>query len=135
MFFVAVAAFALTAQTARAHEVRASDLIVVHPVAFETTPMSRSGAGYLSITDTGDANDRLIEVRADFPRVSIHKSAETGGIMRMIRKAPKAGDEIPATLVFEGAGEIEVVFNVQKRVADRMDHSDHGGNSDPDGAD
>lgn len=37
------------------------------------------------------------------------------------------GQEIPATLVFETAGEVEVTFNVEARSEDgeSMDHSNH----------
>lgn len=37
------------------------------------------------------------------------------------------GDEVPAVLVFENAGEVEVVFNIEERGAEGgMDHSGHG---------
>ncbi|MEI4195827.1 copper chaperone PCu(A)C [Roseovarius sp. E0-M6] len=151
----ALAAFTLSAQPVLGHEFKVGDLIVDHPVAFETTPMSKSGAGYLSITNAGDVSDRLIEVRADFPHVSIHKSEEADGVMRMmpveaieipagetvtlepggfhvmfmgLSDPLEAGQDIPATLIFDKAGEVAVTFAIEARNAkqsDEMDHSDH----------
>ncbi len=36
------------------------------------------------------------------------------------------GDEVKATLVFENAGELDVVFNVEPRRGDAMQHMHHG---------
>ncbi|MDP5359854.1 MAG: copper chaperone PCu(A)C, partial [Paracoccaceae bacterium] len=37
----------------------------------------------------------------------------------------EVGETFPATLVFEKAGEVEVVFYVEERTAEAMDHSGH----------
>ncbi len=40
--------------------------------------------------------------------------------------ALREGASVPATLVFEHAGEVEVTFNVEaRRAAGEMDHGDH----------
>lgn len=141
---------------ALAHDFKIGDLIVDHPMAFETPKTAMSGGGYFSVTNTGTTSDRLTGVRADFPKVALHTTEETDGVARMIHVdaidipagetvtlAPggfhvmfmglegdpfDAGEEIPATLIFENAGEIDVVFSVEERSqAHEMDHSQHGG--------
>lgn len=131
------------AHEVQAHDYTAGDLTIVHPVAYETPAGTKSGAGYMVIANEGDTDDTLVEVRADFPRVMIHNTEETDGIARMVHidaldipagetveLAPggyhvmfmglgddplENGEEIPATLVFEQAGEVEVVFIVVER--------------------
>lgn len=133
-----------------AHEYSAGGIAIDHPMAFETT--AKAGAGYMTITNSGDAADALIEVKADFPRVMIHQTVEEDGIAKMqhtdrvelpvgevVELSPGGfhvmfmgldeplveGAEIPATLVFENAGEVEVTFNVEARTAESHDHSEH----------
>ena len=154
----AIAALGLTALPAFAHDFKIGDLIVDHPMAFETAKTAKAGGGYLSVTNTGDTADRLIAVRADFPKVALHTTIEEDGIAKMrhldaidlpagetISLAPggmhvmfmglsdpfEAGAKIPATLIFETAGELDVVFNVEERgghdhgAEDHSDHSNH----------
>lgn len=127
------------------------DISVSDPVSYPTT--GRSAAGYMMIENTGGA-DRLIGVEADFPKVMIHESKAVDGIatMRMVDVVDlptgkvatfetgglhvmfmglgehlMVGDEIPATLVFENAGRLDVVFKVEDRptISEEMDHSNH----------
>ncbi len=138
-----------------AHDYKAEGLEIGHPMAYETAATAKAGGGYMTITNTGDTDDALIGVRADFPKVMVHKTEETDGIARMmhvdridipagetVELAPggyhvmfmglsdplEAGESFPATLVFENAGEVEVMFNVEERGSrpkDGMDHSGH----------
>lgn len=137
---------------ALAHEYKIGQIVVDHPVAFETPKTARVGAGYMVIRNAGEA-DRLLEVRADFPKVQLHESVEDDkGVMSMEHlmsvEVPAGGElaftpggkhvmfvgldgdpledgeKIPAVLVFEKAGELEVVFNVEKR-AHGHNHSNH----------
>ncbi|MFV0243453.1 MAG: copper chaperone PCu(A)C [Qingshengfaniella sp.] len=147
---------ALLPSLALAHGFTIGTLEIHHPYAFETAPAVQSGGGYMSITNTGDEADALIDVKADFPRVMLHLSEEKDGVATMrhadrieipagatIDLAPggyhvmfmgldedglDAGEKIPATLVFEKAGAVEVTFNVEARedAAEEMDHSGHG---------
>ncbi len=124
-----------------AHDYKVGDLVIDHPVARETTANAMAGAGYFMITNNGDTDDVLLEVRADFPRVMIHDTEVTDGVAAMIHldNLPipagesvalarggkhvmfmglngdplEAGEEIPAVLVFEKAGEVEITFNVE----------------------
>lgn len=138
-----------------AHEVKAGDLLIAHPYVIETTKTARSGAGYMSITNTGAAADRLIAVEASFPRVMIHGNESENGVSRMVHfesievtpgqtvaLSPgdkhimfmglngdpfEVGEEIPVTLVFERAGRINVIFQVEARKETRAEriHSRH----------
>ena len=114
-----------------------------------------SGAGYLTILNEGAAPDRLLAVQADFAQVTLHRTEKDAeGVARMrpadgIEIAPgetvalepggahvmfvgldgdpfEAGDVIPATLVFENAGEIPVEFWVQPRDAAAGHEEDQG---------
>lgn len=152
-------AFALLASPLAAHEYKIADLVIDHPFAASSAKGVKAGAGYMEITNTGDTVDRLVMVKADFPMVQIHASVEEDGVARMIHLdngvellpgetvalAPGglhvmfmgltdplvAGEKVEATLVFEQAGEVDVVFNIEDR-ADIMDmhsghdHSGHG---------
>ncbi len=152
--FAALAAFTLACNPANAHDFTAGDLVINHPMAFETTKTAMTGGGYLSITNNGTTPDRLLGVRADFPKVELHTTEEKDGVAKMMHVeaidilpgetvtfAPgglhvmfmglngdpfEVGETIPATLIFEEAGEAEIVFNVEKRTGHGMDHSDHG---------
>lgn len=146
-----------------AHEYSIGDLDINHLVIFETAATAKAGGGYLVITNTGENEDALIDVKADFPRVMIHQTTQTNGIARMSHvghldipagetvdlvpggyhimfmglDAPfEVGQSIPATLVFENAGEVEVTFKVKKRTAGdpggHEDHSDHSGHGHSD---
>ena len=112
------------------------------PFTFVTAKGVKAGGGFLTITNASSEDDALIGVQADFPRVEIHTTEETDGIMRMMHvdrleipagetvslapggyhimfmglNAPfEMGAEVPATLIFEGAGEVEVTFPVKER--------------------
>ena len=141
-FATLVAAVTLATQ-ATAHDYLLGDLAIIHPFSYETPTTARAVGGYLSIANTGTTDARLIAVNADFPRVMLHTSDVEGGVALMMHveegivipaggvvtlepggthvmfmglEAPlKVGDEIPATLVFEGLGEIEIVFPVEAR--------------------
>ncbi|EAR52524.1 hypothetical protein OG2516_05433 [Oceanicola granulosus HTCC2516] len=161
----ALALLALPA-AALAHEYEIDGLSIGHPVAYETAATAQSGAGYLTITNGGTRPDALIAVVADFPRVMIHTSEMRDGVARMSRveriEIPpgetvtlrpggahvmfmgldgdpfEPGETIPATLLFEGAGAVEVEFHVEPRPegdmahgtdghGDHDDHDDHAG--------
>lgn len=147
-----------------AQEYKLGDLVIDHPVAKTTPSTAMTGAGYLAITNTGETSDRLIAVEADFPRVMIHDTKVEDDVASMfhidaaeiapgetVTFAPggkhimfmgldgdpfETGEQVPATLVFEKAGRIDVTFNVEtleeiidvlgKGEAATGDHSDHG---------
>ncbi len=130
-----------------------STVTIGHPFAYETAATAMSAGGYMDITNTGDVPDRLTGVEADFPRVMLHTTEMSGGIARMshveaidiapgetVSLAPgghhimfmglkgdpfEAGEEIPVTLIFEHAGPVEVILQVEPRSATE-DHGKHG---------
>ena len=128
--------------TGFAHDYTLGDLKIAHPIARETTATAMSSAGYLSITNNGDTDASLVEVRADFPRVMIHDTKMENDVASMfhvdeivipagetVTFAPggkhvmfmglngdpmEIGEQVPATLVFKDAGEIDIMFNVEE---------------------
>ena len=138
---------------AAAHDYSAGMLKIIHPMTFETAPTARAGSGYMMIDNTGETDDALIAVRADFPRVMLHLSEEQDGIARMrhvqrivipagetVALEPggyhimfmgldgdpfEAGELFPATLVFEKAGEVDIEFKVEARDGEMPVHSGH----------
>jgi len=139
---------------AAAHDYKLGDLEIIHPRIFETAPTAKTGGGYVTIANEGATDDALVAARADFPKVQLHHSFEQDGVMKMehlekidvpaggiAELAPGGyhvmfmgltgplvvGKEVPVTLIFEKAGEIDVVFEVIAREGG-MDHGkmDHG---------
>ncbi|ETX30409.1 copper chaperone PCu(A)C [Roseivivax isoporae] len=139
---------------APAHEYRAGAIEIGHPYAIETPRVAKAGAGYLTLTNTGTEPDALLAVEAELPQVMLHRSETTDGVTSMrhvdrleiapgetVTFAPgglhvmfmgldgglAAGDTVPAVLVFERAGRVEVTFNVEARDGDAPaeDHSGH----------
>lgn len=131
------------------HDYMVGDLHIEHPFATATAATAMSGAGYLSILNSGNSDDTLLAIEADYPRVMMHDSKTIDGIASMIALdkvaipagstvsfAPggmhvmfmglngdplEAGEEVPATLVFDKAGRVDVVFKVETMDA-TMDH-------------
>lgn len=116
-----------------AHEFALGDLVVGHP--FSLADSSEAGRGYLTVTNNGAEADALLAVEAPFPQVSLHRAADTPPVERLpigagetltlapgahhiafegLEEALVAGDAIPATLVFEKAGRLEVEFVVEE---------------------
>jgi periplasmic copper chaperone A len=134
------------AVTAGAHAYRLGSLAIGHPWSYPTPASAAAGAGFLTVTNHGRTEDRLIAVASPAARrVELHEMSMDGGIMRMrevkggmaiapgatLTLAPggyhimfigpthpfKVGEMIPATLTFAHAGAIRVGFLVQPRDA------------------
>ena len=143
---LAALSFLALAPHAHAHEYTVGALKIGHPWTRATPGGAKVAGGYLMVENTGTTPDRLIGGTMEVSgRVEIHEMSMNDGIMRM-RELPK-GLEIPAgskvelkpgsyhvmfmqlqrplkldekvkaTLVFEKAGIIEVVFNVESVAA------------------
>ncbi|MHA3977288.1 copper chaperone PCu(A)C [Halovulum sp. GXIMD14794] len=161
-FLIPALLLAVPAFASQAHEYTLGDLVIDHPMAFETAPMARAGGGYLTVTNNGDTADALVDVRADYPRVEIHESVEKDGVARMqhverieipagktVELAPGGyhvmfmgldddnrfveGTKVPATLIFETAGEVEVEFSIEARTGGGQVHDGHGGHGNGEG--
>ena len=152
MTFPKLASFAIIAAIGGTSALADSAISVSDAYAFETAPTAMAGGGFVTITNTGDSDDTLIAVLADFPRVEMHTTEFEGDIARMIHldaipvpagetvtlepggmhvmfmglqgNPLTAGDNVQATLVFEQAGEVPVSFDVVTRDAHAGDHGD-----------
>ena len=156
-----LAAAIATAGAAAAHEFHAGDLSLEHPWIAEPPPGAPTAAGFLVITNDGNAADRLIDVRCEFAdRSEIHEmKVDDAGVMQMrqladgleipagqsvtlakggyhlmfmhVTERPVVGDMVPVTLVFEHAGEVDLMFSVQAHGDDAMDdHMEMDGSMD-----
>lgn len=152
LLLAACAALAL-ATGAQAHGVTAGDLEIIHPNILAPAPSAKSAAGYMGIANAGTTADRLIGIEvpsvhhsemhttehsADGVARMMHVDAidipagetvllERGGmhIMLMGLTEPMTeGQMVPATLIFEHAGRVEVEFSVDP--SDGADHSAMG---------
>ena len=126
-----------------ADDFKVGDLVIEHPVARATTAMAMTSAGYFVIMNNGTEDDRLVEITANFPRVMMHDTKTNDGIATMFHiedgvAVPaggtvtfepgskhvmfmglngdpfEIGEEIPATMNFEKAGELDIVFVVEE---------------------
>jgi len=139
-FLTLAAAVLMTPVVAMADGHKIGDLTVERAVAKATVGTAMAGAGYLVISNAGDAADKLIAVEADFPRVMIHDTKVEDDVASMFHidaveigagetvtfqprgkhimfmgldGDPIEEDEtIAATLIFENAGRLDVTFEV-----------------------
>lgn len=131
----------VVAGTAAAHDFRLGELAIDHPWARATPENAKTGAAYMTLTNTGNKEDRLVSAASPVDdRVELHTHAMDGDVMRMRRigalevhpgepavfqpgglhvmlfglKAPlREGQSFPLTLVFERSGSVEVRVTVQ----------------------
>ena len=144
---------------ALAHEYTLGEITVDHPMIFETPANAPVAGGYMTIINEGPDDVLVaVRVAPEVAgMMQLHEMTMSDGIMRMseveggialpsgetvtleqgglhvmfmqLRDRLVDGDEIPATLVFEEAGELDVIFDVEPRggrAHDGMDHGDHG---------
>lgn len=146
MFRFAVIAAALCAGLvvlpARAHEFTVGSLKIGHPWARATPRGASVGVGYVKITNTGTAPDRLLGGSTDAARnLEFHSMKMEGDVMKMrpvtggieikpgqtVELKPggqhvmfkglthplKKGERVQAILAFEKAGKVAVDFVIQ----------------------
>jgi len=140
IFFVI---FIICITNSLAHEYKIGNLKILHPYIIETPPGVMTAGGYMKIVNTGNQTDHLSLVTVDFAKTSeIHEMKMENDVMKM--REVKGGLEIPAhgsvelknrgyhimfmnllkpiikgethegTLYFEKAGNIKVIFTVEK---------------------
>lgn len=136
------ATFFATLSIATAHDYTLGDLSITHPHARATVEGAPVSGGYMTITNNGAEDDRLVSVEVDFARkTEIHDMAMDGDVMKMRRldegamipagktvifksgsfhvmfmglNAPLNADETrKAVLTFEKAGAIDVEFTIE----------------------
>jgi hypothetical protein len=140
--FVAAALFAVCfTGTAQAEDVMAGPLKISAPWARATPKGAAVGGGYMTITNTGTAPDRLIGGSTDVAgKFEIHEMKMDNGVMKMrpveggleikpgqtvkldpggyhimlmgMKQQLKEGEHFKATLDFEKAGKVNVDFAV-----------------------
>lgn len=135
-------AVALLALPAFAHDYRLGTLEIGRPWTRATPATAQAGGGFLTITNKGTTADRLVSARSTASdRVEVHEMRMDGNVMRMRElekgleipagatvmlkpggyhimfmglKAPFAKDaKVPVTLVFEKAGSLDIVLDVE----------------------
>ena len=151
-----LACLSLIVLPAAAHDYEVGDLHVDHPWARAMPDGTSVGGGYLVIRNEGSEADRLVSVSSPrTPRVEIHEMTMDNDVMRMreladgleipagetvelkpggyhvmFMEVPERfaeGERVPATLVFENAGEVEVEFAVEAAGSGEASHGhDHG---------
>lgn len=145
----------LLATPALAHDQMTGDLHIIHPSIPAPAANAMSAAGYITISNEGDAPEELIGVRTPFAAsTTLHTTIFEDGIakMRPLIGVPIApgeivnlepggmhvmfmglsgpateGDMIPATLIFRHAGEVAVEFMVDPATGADHSNMDHSG--------
>lgn len=141
----------LSTSTAWAADYTLGEITVTQPYTFETAKNTKVGGGYMAITNAAKTDEILLEVRTSgIARTELHLSTtDDNGVATMTKQdsiAIPTGEtvtlmpgglhvmfmgladpfevdtQIEATLVFENAGEMDVVFDVRART-----DNDHGG--------
>lgn len=136
------AAIGLMATAALAHGYRAGTLSLQHPWSRETAVGQAVGGGFLSISNSGNREDRLLSGTSPVAaEVQLHTMTVDGGVMRMrqvtdgiaipakgsvdlkpggyhimfmgLKRQLRQGERVPVTLRFQRAGSVTVQFAVQ----------------------
>lgn len=154
----ALLGLAVFAAPALAHSYKIGSLEIGHPWARQTPPGATTGAGYLTLTNTGPEPDRLVAVSTPgAEKVEIHEGVTENGVARMrqvpaidipahgaVKLAPggfhlmliglkeglATGMRLPATLTFEKAGTVEVELAVEDMSYGRGESSAHPDHKD-----
>ncbi len=146
----------LTASAAMAHGYRSGALSIQHPWSRETAVGQAVGGGFLTITNSGDREDRLISGTTPVAaEVQLHTMTMDGGVMRMrqvtggivvptkgsvelkpggyhimfmgLRRQLRQGERFPVTLRFQRARSVTVQFAVQPVTSTGPMESSHAG--------
>lgn len=131
----------ICASPASAQQVKIGDLVLDHPWARATPTGAKVGAGYVTITNKGNAADRLVYASSPVAgKIEVHEMTTQNNVMKMRElpgglpieagktvslapggyhlmlmglKAPlKNGDKVPVTFNFEKAGKVDVTLDV-----------------------
>ena len=126
---------------AQAHEIKVGDIVIGHPWVRQSPMGADVAAGFMTITNTGKKEDRLVKATASITStVQLHEMKMEGDVMKMSEvpggivippgatvelkpkslhvmfmdmKAPvKEGETITGTLTFEKAGTVDVDYDV-----------------------
>jgi copper(I)-binding protein len=138
---VTIAALAAVLGLGFAQAQSSGSIVIEKPFSRATPSGAKIGAGYMTITNKGNAADRLVSASSPVAgKVEIHEMAMQDNVMKMRAlanglsieagktvslapggyhlmlmdlKAPlKIGDKVPVTLNFEKAGKVDVTLDV-----------------------
>jgi len=141
-FIIAALCAALATSPALAHDYTAGNLKIGHPWARATPKGASVGGGYLKITNTGTAADRLVGGSTDIAgSFEVHEMKMEGSVMKMrpvaggleikpgqtvtldpsgyhvmfvgLKDQLKQGERFKATLEFAKAGKVDVDFAIE----------------------
>ena len=150
------AVVAIAASAAHAEDYKAGAIVIAHPWARATPTGASTAAGYFKVTNTGTTPDRLVAATVDVANnAAIHEMAMVQGVMQMrplkdgitlkpgesvelkpaglhvmmtgLQQPLKKGDQVKGTLVFEKAGKVDIVYDVQAVGAPAPMHMPGGG--------
>lgn len=142
MLLLAAALLLAPAGSAAAHGYKLAGVEITHPYISATLPGARTAAAYMILTNSGPQPDRLLAIETDAAVVvEFHQTVVTDGISRMLPiegglDIPSGGEYrlgadgshamlvdlaapiglgqlIEATLYFEKAGSLDIVFEVE----------------------
>ncbi|WP_025660516.1 copper chaperone PCu(A)C [Rhizobium sp. IBUN] len=129
------------AAIATANDVKVGAIDIAHPRTRAMVPGAKVGGGYMNLTNTGSADDRLVSITSDrAAKTEVHQMSVNNGVMTMrpvagglvipagqtvelkpggfhimfmdVAQPFKQGETIKATLTFEKAGPVDVEFTV-----------------------
>ena len=159
-FLIAALLAAALALPAQADDVAAGSVKISAPWARATPKGAAVGAGYMTITNSGSAPDRLVGGASDVSnRFEIHEMTMDNGVMRMrplakgieikpgqsvefkpggnhvmfvgLKKPLAQGEHVKAMLEFEKAGKVAVDFTVEGIGAQSPGSAGGGGHTMP----
>ncbi len=139
---IVAATLAFLSVPAAAQDYKVGALEITRPWTRATPSTAQSGGGFLTVTNNGTTPDRLIAARSTVSaKVEVHEVRMDGNVMKMREldkgleipagatvmlkpggyhlmfmglKAPFAKDaKVPLTLVFEKAGSLDIVLDVE----------------------
>jgi hypothetical protein len=153
-FLAGAAVSPALSQPAPAETYKAGTLVIAGPWSRATPGGAQVAGGYLTITNTGSASDRLTAATLSVASTGeVHESTNAGGVVRMrpveggleikpgatvelkpggyhvmfmrLKQPLKEGERLSGTLTFEKAGTVQVDFAVRGIGAQRGAPSEH----------
>ena len=135
---------------AQAHEVKLGNLVIHHPWSRQSPAAADVAAGFMTITNNGKEDDRLVKATSEISAsAQIHDMEMVGDVMKMkelpdgliipaggsVKLKPKSlhimfiglkrpvmeGEEFTGTLTFEKAGTVTVDYEVAAPGGDMSD--------------
>lgn len=136
---------------ADAHEVKIGDIVIEHPWSRQSPMKADVAAGFMTITNTGTTDDRLVKATSTVSGMTqIHTMKMEGDVMKMeelkdgivipaggsvvlkpkslhimfmgLKQQVSEGESFTGTLTFEKAGTVTIDYEVKGMGADASTH-------------